>query len=65
MKEEKERKGKKIVPKTKLHEGKAFGICKKCEIKFRLKHKTKHKKGVYYNVICPKCGKAKMKDVKV
>jgi len=56
-KKKEEKKGRDMKPKTTIHAGKSFGICKKCNKTFRLKRKTKHKKGTIKGVICPECGK--------
>jgi predicted SprT family Zn-dependent metalloprotease len=57
-----ERKQRSASPKTKTHTGMSFGECKCGEV-FKLKRKTKHKKKTLKNVICPKCGTPKKKEV--
>lgn len=52
-----EKKGRAIKPKTHFHAGKSFGECKICGNTFKLKRKTKHRKGTIKGVICSRCGK--------
>jgi len=53
---DKDRKERTITPKTEKHEGKSFGKCIKCNKKFKLKRKTKHKSYKVIRGICSECG---------
>lgn len=44
-------------PKTRLHEGKSYGLCVKCNKEFKLKRKTKHNKNKKPKGICKECAK--------
>jgi hypothetical protein len=53
-----------MAKKERLHEGKSYGLCVKCNKEFKLKRKTKHNKDKRPKGICKDCSikKAELDD---